>query len=336
MVLYACPAVAPYLQLARTMPGVVLGNRNTGYYYRPQVDELVRKLSDGDGLSALILKKEAQKQLIVNLHLDTSSMEARRRPVRWELIRCAKHFWEGKDPYPAPMHLQGADDDPMDGNRADVRPHPSTFRCFRTRFAPTKLLETFLFPPSSLVAKPSELPYNSAKGWLEDPSKELRHTNEFDGLTQEWYITKAYDMVDRLTNFHYVRYCKSGYGGFVDTWNKAAYEYHLSCLEHEVSVGNTLRLWDEDLQIERVKMELGIPDDAVGVPPGERATVAQLKSHNRHAPLIKIFNDLMRETCFVCPVTMSHFNPHGFKGLLDHVKNVHTKEYWTKNLSCVG
>jgi hypothetical protein len=119
-------------------------------------------------------------------------------------------------------------------------------RFARTTFAPTDILQYFLFSPRSLDGSLLHLPFDHSECWLEDPTK-LLNSRDIFSRTTAWKNQAAMEMVTKLCDWSSVNYYQAGYGGTVTTWITAADEYHVQRMEQIISADFVIqKLKDEN------------------------------------------------------------------------------------------
>ena len=345
-------------QLYFVLPHLTLrpyGREPTGKtFYLPEIDDLLRSQEGTDvGTQLRARKQNSQKQEMQRL--EKSAIEANRRTVRGLLVLAAKQLWEGHDPAPYEDRRPGTGE--LIGWIG--RPHMSssrTFEVFRERFAPTSKLQEFLFPAFALADKPTEVPYCTASGWMEDPTMTLRKRNDFINLTQRWFSDNAFEMLLKLTCWRHEHYDRKGFGGYVSNWTDAVKQYHIARLVGELRTGATVNMEyvPASLQsmgryhrLRKLRSKCGLHDENGKMAPlpkrPERGGVISKISYNEYvsqdrlasaaekkrAEGIKYFNKIMLRTCNGCPETALLFYPMGVEGLVEHMRVAHARTYWT-------
>lgn len=326
-------------------------------YYRPEVDDLIRKAT-GLYLETQIVNHQSRQQMTQKERVGRSGLEGHRRIVRCLVIAAAELLWEGYDPSPTEIK------DPQTGEITDWQPREGmgsseTYETFRHRFAPTHKLKTFLFADYLIDEFPTRLPYNPASGWMEDPTMLLRKNEHFDNLTERWVADKAFEMLEKLTDWRNADYYHKGYGGYVTNWIQAATQYHIDRMEDHLKTGATVNL--EHIPIERreayglrrlrkLRAKCGLQNEKSAslrpLPqrPERGGFVSQYSfdeyvhldqlaaaAEQERADSIKLFNKLVRHTCASCPETSLLFFPMGFEALVEHMRLGHAKRFWTKD-----
>ncbi|KAI9835214.1 MAG: hypothetical protein M1838_005368 [Thelocarpon superellum] len=343
------PDVFPKLE-SLTRATIRLGwNRKTEYFFAPEIDQLTRRLT-GYYCATMRQRQKAVDRLTANHQLERSGIEQRRRMLRWELVRVAERMWEGRDPY-------SSEDVPVNGasmlqNQFNT-PGPAIFATYRTRFAPTASLRTFLFAPAALATRPTQLPYTPASGWLADPTRKLRDA-EVDAVESPWICDNALEMLTRLTDWTHWDYGQKGHGGFVDTWRNACTQWHLARLEAELRSGATQRMEyfspSTQLLLKPFRARLGlVPRETLPTLPPRRVgmTADEYRDLARHELLVqnaarrltaaeKRFVQIARHCCAMCPVSHGLYTPVGLEGLVRHMQIAHSELFWAGNFPLVA
>ena len=340
-----------FLEMTSRSPVHLGSNRKTPYYYAPEVAELVNILT-GSQYDAIRLAQKVQQQHSVNVKLEASALEQRRRSVRLQLVWTAEALWEGRDPFPVRV-ANPATGESYDQPRPNM-PNENAFRCFRMRFAPTRKLGSFLFAPAALAAQPSLLPYRSIKGWLEDPTKTLRTKEQFDAVGSEWLSDKALGMLSRLTSWRDPQYYCKGFGGFVDVWKITAFKWHVARVEQELTSGMMMRMEHLRPNLRKGIVELMdqlelVPENALPARPQrgiftspeeydefQRLDLAANDAERKHHEGVEIFNKIVRQTCMKCPENGLKFYPAGFEGLVEHMRLCHPSKFWEGIFYCLN
>ena len=326
-------------------------------FYRPEVDDLIRKAT-GLYLETQKLNHQTRQQMIEKERVGRSGLEGHRRIVRCLIVNAAELLWEGYDPSPTEIK------NPETGEITDWQPREGmdsseTYKAFRDRFASTHKLKTFLFPDYLIDEFPTRLPYNPAGGWMEDPTMLLRKKEHFHNLTERWVADKAFEMLEKLTDWRHTNYYHKGYGGFVTNWTLAAKKYHVDRMEAHLETGATVHMEHVPIELRqagglrrfhKLRAKCGLQDERSATMrplpqrPERGGFVAQYTfdeyvyldqlaaaAEQERADAIKYFNKIIRHTCVGCPETALLFYPMGFEALVEHMRFAHAKRFWTKD-----
>lgn len=277
--------------------------------WRPFVDEVLRKKLGIDFETALA-KQKYLTHLRATLAASRRPTETNRTQLRNEIVVIAKRIWDFGTGNP---HIN------------------KTIGFARSTFAPTDVLQCFLFPPRSLDGNLLTLPFDDSEGWLEDPTR-LLSSREIFSRTTAWKNQAAMEMVTKLCNWSSGDYYQAGNGGAVTTWIKAADHYHVQRMEQTISADFAIqRLRDENAasynylamltnqgQIYRrvIHFErLGVILAKLKIPPmspvrkevfdKKGVIVAQDMPHERKLEIMgeAYFKKLLRVSCVGCPLT---------------------------------
>lgn len=347
-------------ELPRLLNAVTLRPYDMGsskVYYRPEMDDLFRKATGVD-VATQVLRHKARQQMLEKERVGRSRLEGRRRIVRCLIVAAAELLWEGYDPSPDEII------DPETGEVTDWQPRKGmnsseTYKAFRDRFAPTHKLKSFLFADYLLDQFPSRLAYSPATGWMEDPAMVLRKKDDFDILTERWVADRAFEMLEKLTDWRHEDYYHKGYGGYVTNWTEAAAKYHVHRMESHLKSGATvytehvpigLREMPGLRRFRKLRVKCGLQDEiSAGLRPlpqrPERGGFVTQYSFDEYVRLdqfaaaaeleradgIKFFNKIIRHTCIGCPESALLFYPMGFEGLVEHMRTSHGRRFWTKD-----
>jgi hypothetical protein len=192
--------------------------------WRPLVDEILRKKLGIDFETALA-KQKYLTHLGATLTASRRPTETNRTQLRNEIVVIAKRIWDF-------------------GTGNPLINQAISFA--RSTFAPTDLLQGFLFPPRSLDASLLHLPFDDTESWLEDPTRLLSSRDIFS-RTAAWKNQAAIDMATKLCDWSSIDYYQAGYGGTVTTWITAADEYHIQRMEQTISADFAIqKLKDEN------------------------------------------------------------------------------------------
>ena len=293
---------------------------------------------------------------------ERSSLEIKRRTIRRRLVAAARLLWEGIDP------VRTENVHPDTGAHINFISHPNapnfqTFQVFRDRFAPTAMLHEFMFPPLKLHEHPTTLPFDRANGWLHDPSMSIKKA-ECNVVGDSWIGYQACRMLYALTHWNCGGYNRKGAGGYVDSWVVAAKKYHLARLEHLLEAGVTVAVNDvpgnnyggrTPTRISEWRVKAGLQQDTTsttmvplppypdraGFPVGQSFAEYELlyniaaKAELERKKGIEAFNKLIRHCCVACPVSCAECPvsrrlvfPHGFEGLIEHMRAIHPQLFW--------
>ena len=349
------PSIFPVVNFVRNQVYPVPSS-NTEIYFKPEIDHLLAFFTGLDFDTNLMVYKRWQQEAEKGRR-QTSTLETRRRAVRYLIVAAAEDMWNGIEPFPAPVVC--ADTGNVIGwNLLADSPTKSSYKVFRTRFAPTHLLKSFLFPDYALCNNPNQLPYNAASGWMDDPTMSLKRTDDFlQEVTHAWVRDKACGMLSCLTDWRHTEYYRKGRGGYVTNWMDAVKEWHIARMEAELKSGAIVRMDHvaADLQqdkhywrIHKLRTKLGLQDEgADGMNPlpkrPERGIAVSREAYDEFQHLnqraaeaeqkqlegIKHFNQILRHTCVACPDTSLLMYPMGFEGMLEHLRMYHPKLYFT-------
>lgn len=326
-------------------------------YYRPEIDDLFRNVTGVDA-ATLILEHKARQQMLEKERVEISRLEGRRRVVRCLIVEAAELLWDGYDPSPDEII------DPETGEVTDWQPREGmnsadTYRTFRDRFAPTHKLKSFLFADSLLDEFPSRLAYSPATGWMADPTMVFRKKDDFEFISERWVADRAFEMLEKLTDWRHNAYYHKGYGGYVTNWTDAAMEHHVHRMESHLKTGATVKMEHVPIglhgipglrRIRKLRVKCGLQDEiSAGLRPlpqrPERGGFVTRYSFDEYVRLdqiaaaaeleradaTKYFNKIIRHTCIGCPESGLLFYPMGFEGLAEHMRFAHPKRFWTKD-----
>ncbi|KAI9814687.1 MAG: hypothetical protein M1832_005686 [Thelocarpon impressellum] len=341
-----------------TMPNEILAkmiylqtNNRTGYYYLPEIEELTIRLT---GISYATCRLNQKRLAFYNagVRLENSGLEQRRRGLRRQIVEAAQALWEGIDPYP--VKVTNTETGEVTLQSRPFLPTQDTFRRFRDRFGPTNALPTLLFPMTDLSEVPTQVAYDPAGGWLEDPTKAVRTGAQFKAISAEWITHKAMLMLCKLIHWRDPDYYRKGQGGFVDNWRNAATTWHIARLESELASGATVGMElvapHHRKGLQRLKAKLGVAlltsptrRPQRGIDTSHEAYVefeslerASRDAERKQAEAIKHFNKIVRATCTKCPETAMLFFPMGFEGLVEHMRIAHPRSFWEGKFHCLG
>jgi hypothetical protein len=299
---------------------------------------------------------QSMRQQKKDLRLQPSSLEARRRAIRFRIITAAEALWEGRDPFP--VEVINLETGAIQLVPRLGMPDATKYSIFRSRFAPTKKLKDFLFSPSALSNTPVKC---QEKAWLNDPTRSLRSNQQFADVSDDWISSQASLMLGSLTNWQHQQYSLRGMGGAVDSWKEAAMSWHLARLEKEIESGavykgtyitSAMSRAKMDRYIRRLKTLLGCNmDDMQELPSlpdrGTSTTPEKYQQFLHNEEIIrerersererqKIFNKLVRETCCSCPENAMLFFPMGLEGLCKHCLDCHPRLFWETDFHCLA
>lgn len=330
-------------------------NATTEIYFKPAIDNVLRIYTALDFQTNFLVFKRYQQEEEKD-RLESSRLEANRRIVRQWIVAAAEQMWEGIDPWPAPT-MCGDTGEFLGWHQRAWMPTKASFKAFRDRFAPTRMLKHFLFPDYALCDTPSQLPYNAATGWMQDPTMSLKKRDDFDErVTVAWICDNALKMLILLTDCHHPEYHRKGRGGYVSNWLEAAKTWHLARLEIELEYGATVRVdytpnglaglrrcW----RIHKLRVKLGMQlESSDGMDPLPQRSVRGIEvsseayeefsrldrlatdAEQKRAEGIKHFNKIIRHACVACPATSYLIYPMGFEGMLEHLRMGHTELYF--------
>lgn len=349
------PTILPVVNFVRNEVYHV-PSANTEIYFKPEIDHLLAFFTGLDFDTNLLVYKRWQQEAEKDRR-GTSALESRRRTVRRLIVAAAEDMWKGIEPFPSPI-LCAETGNILGWNRFPDSPTKSSYRVFRKRFAPTRLLRTFLFPDYALCDDPHQLPYSAASGWMDDPTMSLKKNIDFcQEITQPWIRDKARGMLSYLTDWRHAEYYRKGRGGYVTNWMDAIKQWHILRMEAELESGAIVRMDHvaEELRgdrhywrIHKLRTKLGLQDEGTdfmnplpqrperGIAVSHEAydefqRLDQLATEAERKQLegIKHFNNIIRHTCVACPDTSLLLYPMGFEGMLEHLRTWHPKLYFT-------
>lgn len=349
------PTIFPVVHFVRSEVYQV-PSANTEIYFKPEIDSLLTIFTGLDyDTNHLVYKRwqqEAEKD-----RRETSTLETRRRAVRYMVVAAAEDMWNGIEPFPIPI-LCPETGNIIGWNRLPDSPTKSSYKVFRKRFAPTRVLKNFLFPDYALCDNPHQLPYSAATGWMDDPTMSLKKSDDFrQVVTHAWIRDKARAMLSCLTDWRHAEYYRKGRGGYVTNWMDAVKEWHITRMEAELNSGAIVRMDHiaKGLQgdrhywrIHKLRIKLGLQDEGSkfmkplpkhperGIAVSREAydefqRLDQRATRAEHKQLegMKHFNNMVRHTCVACPETSLLLYPMGFEGMLEHLRAWHPKLYFT-------
>ena len=238
--------------------------------------------------------------------------EGNRRQLRHEIVEVAKRYWD-----------HGAGDD--DVNEA--------IKFARSTFAPTAILQQFLFPARSLDGALLTLPYDDSEGWLEDPTMKLKSSREIFNRTARWKADVALQMVIKLCNWYSETYYFPGEGGSVTAWIKASEQYHIQRMERTVTADFAIAKLKQDGRESyfgrRSRFErLGVILTKLHIPPMQPLIKHRLSECELLLAKEVFFKKLLTASCVGCPQTGLLAFPSGLAGVIKHFRKNHYRTYW--------
>lgn len=276
-------------------------------------------------------------------------IEIIRRNLRRLIVHVAKALWAGHPV--APVFRQAGRTTRVRANSPTYATDPAVYRFWRTTYAPTEILHTFLFPAWLLADAPCSCAYQDAT-WLPDPTLEMtvRASRRHAPITNGQIVEAARMMLDRLTVVDKTVFSDGGYGPKVTTWVDAASEYHKDRLWLHMQQGSVVRmahvppkklqlprfdsvhhlrcasglLASRDLNCERPLRgrALEMPEASCLPEVGVRDLGLFFQSEKQMAHLrgvyrarLRSFNRIVWHTCYVCPISHDVFDPPGIEGL---------------------
>ena len=193
--------------------------------WRPFVDDILRKKLGIDFEMALA-KQKYLTHLGATLTASRRPTETNRTQLRNEIVVIAKRIWDFGT---GNAHIDKA------------------ISFARSTFAPTEILQCFLFPPRSLDGSLLTIPFDDSERWLDDPTRLLNSRGIFNRTTH-WRNHAAMEMVTKLCDWSSGSYYQAGYGGGVTAWITAADSYHMRRMEKTISADFAIqKLKDENV-----------------------------------------------------------------------------------------
>lgn len=317
-------------------------------YFLPEIDVVLRFLT-GLNFRANIVKIQEHRHMTQMGRLEISRLEYFRRSARLAIVHSAQKIWEGIDPAAGEEQrcLMNR------SRRHDCMPTANTFRFYRERWAPTSKLAEFLFPPYSLSESPTQVPLNSDKGYMNDPTMVLRKVKDISSYGFPWVVDKALQMLEDLVVWDHPRYRSKGYGGYVSTWVEAATKYHMDRMERNLVSGATANMEYVHLEnqgarqlrcLRNMREKSGLEFTPIPVRPERGSYLNQhtfeeyvrldreaVEMEHKRACQLATFNKLIRHTSHCCPISSWQCYPIGFEGLVDHMRLHHPTEFWSKD-----
>ncbi|MCJ1313693.1 hypothetical protein MMC25_007372 [Agyrium rufum] len=212
------------------------------YWFKYYADHL-SQVSYGASVEAVILSHQMKAQTKEHNRVQNSIIESFRRELRQKIVVFAELLWEGRDPAPD-FTISEETGQLLPIERSGIT-SPAKYEAFRTRFAPTNKLKDFLFPRYLLEDQPINLAYDGSKGWLSDPTKECitcHNLRPIRSFSDRIICEMAQAMLTKLVNFQVPSYESKDAGGHVDTWIRAADQYHVARLDEEIISGSVLSM----------------------------------------------------------------------------------------------
>ena len=292
--------------------------------WRPLVDDVLRK-ELGLDFETACAKQKYLNQLLATSKMLKRPTESNRRQLRHEIVQVAKRYW--------------------DLGTADTKIN-ETIKFARATFAPTAILEQFLFPIRSLDEGFLTLPYDDSEGWLEDPTMKLKSSREISTRTAVWKAQAALQMVNKLCDFGAETYYFPGEGGSVTAWIKASDQYHVQRMESTITAdfaivklqqaGRASHFRDTASSDPRsnyrsLYYRLGVALSKLQIPPMQPLVKHQLSDYELYLAKDVYFKKLLSASCAGCPGTGLLAFPHGYAGVIKHFRRCHYNTYWRHN-----
>ncbi|KAI9717875.1 MAG: hypothetical protein M1812_004402 [Candelaria pacifica] len=345
------PKEMEYLKAPENIGRVVL--------FRPKVDAWLRSATGGNcNANMLRAAHERHERAKRGIYFDLREPSA--QALRLRIVEVAEKLWEGYNPY-STAKLE----DIKSGKIKEVANNSKTYERFRTRFAPTHSLRTFLFPAIALCDEPEIAPYEGEFRWLPDDTGMFSLEELLDGIDLEYVVQMAYNILNILTSWEEPKYNEPGHGGTVDTWIRAATKYHIANLEADLTTGATLRMdyftptmrqRYNNRGINKLRTDLGLtsgltqpltplplrPDRIVFTDEAYTHYIQQEKIVNEaektQTAAINAFNKILRAKCEICPFSDLHSfdKKRGFEGLVEHFRLYHAEMFWLFSVRCFG
>lgn len=251
--------------------------------------------------------------------------ESNHRQLRHELVQVAKKYWTF--------------------GTADTNVN-ETIKFARSTFAPTAILEQFLFPARSLDGALLTLPYDDSEGWLEDPTMKLKSSREIFTRTAAWKAQAALQMVNKLCDFGAETYYFPGEGGSVTAWIKASDQYQVQRMENSITADFAIA------KLQQAGRASYFRDAASGdqsnnyssrfhrlsailtklhIPPMQPLIKNQLSDYELSLAKDIYFKKLLSAACAGCPNTGLLAFPRGYTGIIKHFRRCHYNTYWRHN-----
>lgn len=279
----------------------------TANQWRPLVDDVLRKAVGLDFETALAKQKYLEHLLATSKMLKRPT-EANRRRLRHNIVTVAKRLWDFGTGEP----------------RID-----NAIKQARSTFAPTEIIERFLFPPRSLDAAQLTEPFDASDGWLGDPTMQLKSSREVLNRSPSWKAMVAVQMINKLCGHHdHPTYYLPGYGGAVTTWVNASEHYHIQRMENTIDVNFAIQKLKDDGRVsyfrrtppntqsyissyEGLYERLGVILTKLHIPPMQPLRAEQLNERDLALAKNVYFKKLLRVSCVGCPKSGKLAFPRG-------------------------
>lgn len=292
------------------------------YQYRPMVDEILRASIGVDFETATNVQGYILQLLKTwKGGLQSERLKANRRKLRSDIVTRAQEIWQ--------RTILKEDDDLVEKTGDPVARRRVVARKIivftRERWAPASVLPTFLFPVRLLTDTSLWLPYDPDDQWLEDPTLKLETSRDVLRVGAGWVYRKAREMLQDLVIYKP--------DGAVTTWIKAAEEWHIQRIKHDLHSGKYL------MNLDYGGMRLEKPED-VGTAGNNRLDVIAKKlridplfpvgtlTEREKRMAVACFNKLISHRCAGCPKNNLLILPCGLAEIVQHYGEYHPYEFW--------
>ena len=288
--------------------------------YRPMVDEILRAKIGVDFETAVAIQGYI-RQLLETCKggAQSTPLRANRARLRRDIVVRAQEIWKR-------TKLNHNDVVGLTNHPAATR--VTLAKCIivhaRERWAPTSMLPTFLFPSRLLTSSALFSPCNPKAHWLEDPTLGLQTSRDICSLGPDWVNWNARAMLQNLVLF------TGGVG--VTIWVKAAEEWHLRRLKHDLYSGKYLNLEYGGLRLEKLQDVPTAANNRLDVIAKKLRIdslfpIGTLTDHEKRMAVV-CFNKIIRHRCAGCPVNNLLILPSGLKEIVQHHRKYHPSDFW--------
>ena len=330
---------AEYVEWAKLLRTTV---KDLNWFYVPKVNEELRVR----GLPAVEML-ELQQKKGVHAHqmqiLEHDQAEVIRRQMRRAIIKIAVAIWEGTS---VPQALRNA------GRKVSTKAlkmyvvDPDEYRFLRESWLPSSKLEKFLYPKWRLHDHPTSCPYEAGP-WLTDVTFDWiqSYRADLENIKNFTLVNIARNLIRRLTAFTDDGLSLAGNGWKLPAFREAARSYHETRILKHLDEWRILHMQfvkpaDRNNpkyqfihclrkrfnlvsvhggeEVVRSFPERRDPSVRDGMTVHEFRVLDQriVEEQNSYRERVKHFNEIMRRSCSMCPVTHDLFSPGGLGGLL--------------------
>lgn len=289
--------------------------------YRPMVDEILRTQIGVDFETATNIQEYImQLRETCKGGPKSEPLKANRRKLRGDIVKRAQEIWEK-------TALSGEENVIERTGDTIARRRSITKRIIvhtRQRWAPTSMLPTFLFSARLLSSSDLLLPYDSDERWLKDPTLDFETSRDVLRVGPVWIDRMAKEMIQNLV--FYTR------GDEVTRWVKAAEEWHIQRLKHELHSGKYLNLEYGGIRLDRPEdvpthcnNRLDVIAKKLRIDP--LFPVGTLTDHEKRMA-VACFNKIISHRCAGCPLNNLLILPSGLKEIVEHYSEYHPHQFW--------